>query len=155
MTNDRAVMGGARVGEHRVDPAVRKEALLGRPPDHVFQPDGLQELERPELEVTGARMDRGAGVALDRERGDVEMGEEHGGREPDQAAAHDQDGYLLPGAPGPSALRVAVPEQRGHEGGTHAMGRGTVRQDGGPPPSYNRRRGVHAEAGPDRGRRRT
>ena len=59
------------------------------------QPDGAQQLERAQLEVPGARVDRGAAVALDRQRRDAVMGEEQRRGQAHEASAHDQDRDLL------------------------------------------------------------
>ena len=48
-----------------------------------------------DLEVTGARVDGGAGVALGGDRADAVAAEQHRGREADEAAADDQDWCLL------------------------------------------------------------
>ena len=54
-----------------------------------------QHLHRAQLEVSGARMDRRAGVALHRQRRHAVVAEQHRRRQTHQAAADDQDGNLL------------------------------------------------------------
>jgi hypothetical protein len=61
----------------------------------VLEPHLAQQLHRAQLEVPGARVDRGAGVALGRQRRDAVVAQQHRGRQPHEAAADDQDGDFL------------------------------------------------------------
>jgi hypothetical protein len=80
---------------HRADPAVREVVLLRFTLDGLLESDAPQQLERPQLEVTGAGADRGAAVTLDGERRHAVMGKEQRSGETDQAAADDQNGDLV------------------------------------------------------------
>ena len=90
---DGVLLAGERLDG--VDPTARVVHGERRLACALLQPDLAQDLHRPNLEVPGARVDRGAGVALDGQRLDAVAGEQQGGRQPDEAAADDQDRGLL------------------------------------------------------------
>ena len=87
------VAGDLTAGERLdvVDPAIGEVLLLRALPHPLLQPGGAQDLRCAQLEVPGPRMDRRAGVALHGQGPDPVDPEEHGGGEPHQAPADDQD----------------------------------------------------------------
>ena len=91
------VAGGLAAGDRldRVDAAVGEELRLRHPPDRVLEVGGAHQLERAQVEVPGARVDRGSAVALGHERRHAVLGEEQRGRQADHAASHDQDRDLF------------------------------------------------------------
>ena len=91
-------VGGELAAGERLDrdDAARRAVGLQRLRAHaLLEPDLAEHLHRAQLEVAGARMDRGAGVALHRQRRHAVVAEQHGGRQAHQAAADDQDRDLL------------------------------------------------------------
>ena len=74
-----------------VDAAVRVVLLLTPAADRLLEPGRPQDLDRAQLEVTRARVDRRAGVPLDGQATDPVEPQEQRGRQPDEAAADDQD----------------------------------------------------------------
>jgi hypothetical protein len=84
-----------------VDAAVRVVLLLSFAPDYLLQPGRAQDLDRAQLEVAGARMDRCARVTLYRQAADSVDPQPQRGGESNEAAADDQDvglGRLTHGA---------------------------------------------------------
>ena len=79
----------------RDDPADGVVGLGRRLAHRPLEPDLAQHLRRAELEVSRARVNRSAGMALDDERGDAQIAEQQGARQPDQAPADDQHRCLL------------------------------------------------------------
>ncbi len=79
------------------DRAVLDELPRGRLLDLLLQADGAIRLHRALVDERGPRVDRGAAVALEDERRDAVMSEEHRCRQPDEAAADDQDGNVFVG----------------------------------------------------------
>jgi len=65
--------------------------LLALAADRLLEPGCAQDLDRAELEVAGARMDRCARMALDRQAADPMQAQEQRGRQADQTPADDQD----------------------------------------------------------------
>ena len=63
--------------------------------DLVLQADRAVRLDRALVDQCGARVDRGAAVPLDDERGHTVMPEEHRRRQSDEAASDDQDGNVF------------------------------------------------------------
>ena len=63
--------------------------------DRGLEAGGAHQLERAQVEVPGARVDRGPAVALDHERAHAVVGEEQRRRQADHAAADDQDRDLF------------------------------------------------------------
>ena len=76
-------------------PPVGWYVVKRRRPDDVLEAHLAEHLHRPQLEMPRARMDCRATVAFDRQRRHTEVAEQHRGRQPDQAAADDQDGRLV------------------------------------------------------------
>ena len=74
-----------------VDAAVGVVLLLPLAPDLLLEPGRAKDLDRAQLEVAGARVDRRARMSLDRQAADPVEAEEQRGREADQAAADDQN----------------------------------------------------------------
>ena len=74
-----------------VDAAVGVVLLLPLAPDLLLEAGRAKDLDRAQLEVAGARVDRRARVSLDRQAADPVKPQEQRGREADQAAADDQD----------------------------------------------------------------
>ena len=77
------------------DSACRAVRLQGLRAHARFEPELPQQLHRPQLEVARPWMDRGAGMALHRQRRHPVVAEQRGGRQAHQAAADDQDRDLL------------------------------------------------------------
>src|ERR671933_75598 len=98
----------ARPRLDRDDAARRAVRLRGLRAHSLLQPHLAQRLHGAELEVAGARVDRRAGVALDRQRRDAVVAEQHGGRQADHAAADDQDRDLLLGHDATLETRVTM-----------------------------------------------
>jgi hypothetical protein len=91
-------VGGELATRERLDgdDAPRRAIRLQRlRADPVLEPELAKYLHRPKLEVSCSRVDRSAGVALHRQRRHAVVTEQHGGRQPHEAAADDQDGHFL------------------------------------------------------------
>jgi hypothetical protein len=87
--------GSARARLDVVDGTVRVVLLLPLAPDRLLEPGRPEDLDRAELEVAGARMDRGARVPFDRQAADAVEAQEQRSRETDQAPADDRDVSVL------------------------------------------------------------
>ena len=103
---DRVLLAGQRLDG--VDAAARVVHAQRRLAGALLEPRLAQDLHRADLEVTGARVDGGAGVALGGDRADAVAAEQHRGRQADQAAADDQDWCLLSMGRDASPRRVHV-----------------------------------------------
>ena len=69
--------------------------LFAAAPDRLLEAGRPQDLDRAELEMTGARVDRSSRVSLHRQAADPVHTQEQRGRETHQAPADDQDiGFL-------------------------------------------------------------
>ena len=79
----------------RDDRAVLLELEVGRLDDLRFEADASVDLDRPLVEHRRPRVDRRARVPLDGQRRDALRGQKERGRQPDQAAADDQDRNLV------------------------------------------------------------
>jgi hypothetical protein len=86
----RELAAGERL--HGVDPAPRVVHPQRRRARGLLEAELPEDLHRADLEVARAGVDRGAGMALDRQGRDAVVAEQRRGREPDQAAADDEDG---------------------------------------------------------------
>ena len=91
-------VGGELASRERLDrdDAARRAVGLQRLRAHpLLEPHLADHLHRAQLEVSRARMDRRARVALHRQRRHAVVAEQHGRRQTHQAAADDQDRDLL------------------------------------------------------------
>ena len=79
----------------RGDASVRIVLLLRFAADDPFESHGPEQLQGPQLEVSGARMDGRAPMAFNVERRNPVPREEYRRREADQASTHDQHRDVL------------------------------------------------------------
>jgi hypothetical protein len=86
------LLAGERI--HDDQRAFRLELLARLLAHLVLDPGRAEHFERAHVEERSARKLRAAAQALHRERGNSVLGEEHRGRQADQAAAGDQYGHV-------------------------------------------------------------
>ena len=99
---DAFIQTGDDVGEllalervHDDERAFRLEFLEGLLPNLVFDACGAKHFEGAHVKECGARQMRSAPQRLDRQRGNAMLREEHGHRQPDQAAAGQHRRYVF------------------------------------------------------------
>jgi hypothetical protein len=82
------LLAGQRI--HQDDGAFRRELLLRLPAHVLFDAGGAEQFDGAHVEEGGARQLRSAAQPLDDQGGDSVLGQEHRGRQTDEAAARDQ-----------------------------------------------------------------
>ena len=81
-----------------VEPAVGVVEREGRGAHLLLDAGFAHQLHGAQLKIAGAGMDRGAAVLFDRQALDAVAGQEHRGRQADEAAADDEHGHICCGA---------------------------------------------------------